>query len=170
MLRPVSSHAAEALDAALAERIQAHRPRQPLTGLGGMQRAADLINLAGLPEAEALRALADVDPEAAELLSQALFTFADLARVDARGLQTVMRSIEADLLVPALRAAPEALREQLLAAMPQRAADVLRDEMSSRGPVRMDEAEEAQRSIAAVARKLALDGEIILPGQGPGFV
>lgn len=169
-MRSVSPHAAEALDAALAERIQSSRPRQPLTGLGGMQRAADLINMAGLPEDLALRALADVDPDAAELLSETLFTFADLIEIDARGLQTLMRSIDAEMLVPALRAAPEALRDQLLSAMPQRAAEALRDEMDNRGPVRMDEAEAAQKQIAAMARKLAADGELTLPGQGPAYV
>lgn len=169
-LRAVSPLAAEAFDAALATRIQSARPRQPLTGLGGMQRAADLINLAGLAEDVALQALSEVSPEAAELLSETLFTFADLARVDARGLQTVMRSVEADLLVPALRAASPDLRDQLLGAMPQRAAEAMRDEIDNRGPVRMDEATTAQKGIAAIARKLAADGEITLPGQGPAYV
>ena len=169
-IRPVTPHAAEALDAALAERIARSRPRQPLTGLGGMQRAADLINLAGLDEDVALQALSKVDPGAAEILSETLFTFIDLARLDTRALQNLMRSLDAELLIPALRAATGELREQLLAAMPQRAAEALRDEIDNRGPVKVEEAAEAQKATAAAARRLAAEGVISLPGKGPAYV
>ncbi|MCG2841964.1 flagellar motor switch protein FliG [Sandaracinobacter sp. RS1-74] len=169
-LRPVTPHAAEALDAALAERIATARPRQPLTGLGGMQRAADLINLAGLDEDMALKALSDADPGAAQILSETLFTFADLATLETRGLQNLLRTLDAELLIPALRAAPEELRDKLLAAMPQRAAEALRDEMDNRGPVKVDEAAAAQKGIAAAARRLAAEGTISLPGKGPAYV
>lgn len=170
MLRPVTPHAVEALDAALAERIATARPRQPLTGLGGMQRAADLINLAGLDEDMALKALSDADPGAAQILSETLFTFADLASLDNRALQTLLRSLDSELLIPALRAAPDELRDKLLAAMPQRAAESLRDEMDNRGPVKVDEAATAQKSIASAARRLAAEGGISLPGKGPAYV
>jgi flagellar motor switch protein FliG len=169
-LGPVMPQAAEALDSALQERIATARPRQPLADLGGMQRAADLINLAGLDEELALTALSAVDPGAAELLSETLFTFADLARLDARALQNLMRTLDADLLIPALRAAPTALREKLLAAMPGRAAEALKDEVDNRGPFKIEEADAAQKAIAAAARKLAADGTISLPGKGPAYV
>lgn len=170
MLRPVTPHAVEALDAALTERIATARPRQPLTGLGGMQRAADLINMAGLDEDVALKALSEADPGAAQILSETLFTFADLASLDNRALQNLLRSLDAELLIPALRAAPDELRDKLLGAMPQRAAEALRDEMDNRGPVKVDEAASAQKSIASAARKLAAEGTISLPGKGPAYV
>ncbi|MGL6044278.1 MAG: flagellar motor switch protein FliG [Sandaracinobacteroides sp.] len=169
-LGPVMPHAAEALDSALQDRIATGRPRQPLADLGGMQRAADLINLAGLDEDIALQALSAVDPGAAELLSETLFTFADLARLDTRALQNLMRTLDADVLIPALRAAPEALRDMLLSAMPGRAAEALKDEVDSRGPVKIEEARIAQKAVAAAARKLAADGTISLPGKGPAYV
>jgi flagellar motor switch protein FliG len=169
-LGPVMPHAAEALDAALADRVAEVRPRQPLAALGGMQRAADLINLAGVDEDSALQALSSVDTHAADLLSETLFTFADLARLDTRGLQNLMRTLDAELLVPAIRAAPAELRERLLGAMPQRAAAALGDEIDNRGPVKIDEAEAAQKAIAAAARRLAADGAISLPGKGPAYV
>lgn len=169
-LGPVMPQAAEALDAALADRVAEARPRQPLADLGGMQRAADLINLAGLSEEAALEALSSVDQGAADLLSETLFTFADLARLDVRGLQGLLRTLDAELLIPALRAAPDALRSRLLEAMPQRAAEALRDEIANRGPVKMDEAETAQKAIAAAARRLAADGQLSLPGKGPAYV
>jgi flagellar motor switch protein FliG len=169
-LGQVTPQALEALDRGLSERIAAARPRQPVTDLGGMQRAADLINLAGLDEDAALEALSSADPDAARVLAETLFTFADLARLADRALQTLLRSLDAELLVPALRAAPEALRAKLLAAMPQRAAQALEDEIDNRGPVRIDEAQAAQKEIAAAARRLAAEGTISLPGKGPAYV
>ena len=169
-LGPVAPHAMESLDAALQERIATNRPRQPISDLGGMKRAADLINMAGLDADMALAALSAIDPSAAEILSETLFTFADLALLDNRALQTLLRGLDAELLIPALRAAPEDLRDRLLSAMPQRAAEALKDEIDSRGPVKIDEAEAAQKEIASAARRLAAEGTITLPGKGPAFV
>ncbi|WP_199555013.1 flagellar motor switch protein FliG [Sandaracinobacteroides hominis] len=166
----VTPHSAEALDFSLSDRITAARPRQPITDHGGMRRAADLITLSGIDAEAALEALSQVDPTAASVLSETMFTFADLARLDPRGLQTLVRSLDAELLVPALRAAPDELAAKLLAAMPQRAAEALKDEMDSRGPVKLDEALNAQKQIAAAARQLGADGTISLPGKGGGFV
>ena len=90
--------------------------------------------------------------------------------LDNRALQTLLRSLDAELLIPALRAAPDELRDKLLAAMPQRAAESLRDEMDNRGPVKVDEAAAAQKSIASSARRLAAEGTISLPGKGPAYV
>jgi flagellar motor switch protein FliG len=169
-LGPVLPAAIEALDAGLAERMSATPPRPPVADLGGMARAADLINLAGLDEGEALAALGDADPAAAAILSERLFTFADLAKLDDRGLQTVIRSLEADLLIPAMRAADETLRRRILAAMPARAAQALEDEIEARGPVKIEDAEAAQKAIAAATRRLAAEGVVSLPGRGPAYV
>lgn len=166
----VMPNIAETFDAVLSERIQTARPREPIADLGGMKRAADLINMAGLDEELALKALSDIDPGAAQLLSETLFTFADLVRLDLRTLQNLLRGLDADILIPALRAAPAEIREKLLGAMPGRAADSLRDEMSGRGPVKLEEAEAAQKEIAATARRMAAEGLISLPGKGPAYV
>lgn len=170
LLQPVSPAVIEALDAAMTERILSAPPRQAIADLGGIGRAADLINLAGVDEALALELLAQADEGAAQTLSEALFTFPDLAKLPDKALQTLMRSLDADLLIPALRAAPDALRERLLSAMPGRAAEALADEMANAGPVRIDDAEAAQRAIAGAARRMAAEGTISLPGKGPAFV
>lgn len=170
MLGPVLPTVLEALDAALAARMSSTPPRPPVTDLGGMKRAADLINMAGLDEAEALAALGDADPAAAEILSETLFTFADLARLDDKALQTITRSLEADLLIPALRAADAELKRRILAAMPARAAQALEDEIDARGPVKIEDAEAAQKAIAAATRRLAAEGVLSLPGKGPAYV
>lgn len=170
LLQPVAPAVIEALDRAMTERILAAPPRQAIADLGGIGRAADLINMAGVDEAQALELLAQSDEAAAQTLSEALFTFPDLAKLPDKALQTLMRSLDADLLIPALRAAPQQLRERLLSAMPQRAAEALADEMANAGPVRIDDAEAAQRAIAAAARRMAAEGSISLPGKGPAFV
>lgn len=169
-LAPVTQSALEALDRALTARISEVKPRQPIADLGGMKRAADLINMAGLDEEEALKELSAADPTAAAVLAETLFTFADLSRLDDRGLQSVVRTLDAELLIPALRAADADLRRRILASMPQRAAQSLEDEMANRGPVKIDEAEAAQKAIAAATRRLAADGVISLPGKGPAYV
>lgn len=166
----VTPHAAEALDFWLSERITAARPRQPITDHGGMQRAAELINMAGIDSEAALALLTEIDPTAANTLSETLFTFADIARLEPRDLQTLLRGIEAELLVPALRGATPELAAKLLAAMPVRAAEVLRDEIEGRGPIKRDDAVAAQKRIASAARQLGAEGTISLPGRGSGFV
>jgi flagellar motor switch protein FliG len=170
ILGPVAPQALEALDTAVSARVATTPPRQPVTGLGGTRRAADLVNRANLDEERALAALKEADAEAADALAEQLFTFADLVQLDDRALQTLMRSLDAALLVPALRGASQAVRDRLLGAMPQRAAQALEGEMEDRGRVRRDEADAAQKEIAAAARRLAADGTIGLPGKGPAYV
>ena len=112
-------------------------------------------------------------PETSDMVAEgARIALESLARVglDTRALQTLLRAVDTEQLVPALRAAPPALRDQLLSAMPQRAAEALRDEVDSRGPVKLDEAATAQKAIAAAARRLAAEGTISLPGKGPAYV
>lgn len=166
----VSQHVVDALDAGLVARLTAAPPRQPITDLGGMKRAADLINLSGLDEELALAALGEADPDAADILAETLFTFEDLDKLDDKGLQTVIRNIEADVLVPAIRAATEELKARILKAMPARAAQALEDEIANRGPVRIEDADAAKKAIAAAARRLSADGVISLPGKGPAYV
>jgi flagellar motor switch protein FliG len=170
MLGPVLPAAIEALDAALALRMSETPPRPAITDLGGMKRAANLINMAGLDEADALDALGNVDPAAAEILSETLFTFADLVQLDERGLQNVIRSLEAEILIPAMRAADPELKQRILAAMPARAAQALEGEIDARGPVKIEDAEAAQKAIAAATRRLAAEGVVSLPGKGPAYV
>jgi flagellar motor switch protein FliG len=170
VLGPVTPQVIETLDRLLAERMAESPPRQPVADLGGMKRAADLINLAGIDEEAALLVLSEADPDAAEVLAETLFTFEDLEKLDDKALQAVIRNTEADLLVPALRVADEALKARILKAMPQRAAQALEDEIANRGPVRVEDAETAKKAIAAATRRLAAEGLVSLPGKGPAYV
>lgn len=166
---PVDPATLAALEALLDSRLRAAaRPPQPARG--GIDRAASLINLAGLDAAPLVAAIGADAPDQAAALSEGLFTFSELAKLDDRALQTLMRGLEADTLVPALKGADPALRERLLGTMSARAADALRDEIANRGPIRIDEAIAAQKAMAAAARRLAEEGTIQLPGKGPAYV
>jgi flagellar motor switch protein FliG len=95
-----------------------------------------------------------------------MFVFDSLVISDERSLQTLLRSIDAELLVLALKGADEVLRDKLFSCMSTRAAANVKDEMEALGPVRLTEVQEAQKQIIAVARKMSDDGTIVLAGRG----
>ena len=90
--------------------------------------------------------------------------------IDDRGIQMLLREISTDVLVTALKGADNALKEKVFKNMSKRAGEMLRDDLESKGPVRLSEVEEAQKEIIAVARRLTDSGEISLGGKGEEFV
>ena len=99
-----------------------------------------------------------------------MLTFENLAEVDNRSIQTLLRNVEQDLLMPALKGADEATKEKILSNMSARARVLLIDDMEAKGPMRLAEVEDAQRAIMKIARKLSDDGEMMLVGSGESFV
>jgi flagellar motor switch protein FliG len=92
--------------------------------------------------------------------------------MDDRSLQTVLREVQNDQLVIALKGASQQLREKVFRNMSQRAAEMLREDLEAKGPVRVSEVEAAQKEILKIVRRLAEEGQIVLPGKGgeEGFV
>jgi flagellar motor switch protein FliG len=99
-----------------------------------------------------------------------MFVFENLMDVDDRGVQEILREVDSAKLLLALKGADTALKEKFLKNMSQRAAEMLKDDMESSGPVRIADVEAAQKEILLVARKLADDGKIALSSGGEGFV
>jgi len=135
--------------------------------LGGVKFLADVMN--GLDKAaeQALTAgLAERNPELADAVRQLMFVFDDLAGVDDRGLQELLKEIAKEDLVLALRAAGEPVKEKIFHNMSTRAGELLKDDMEVGGPVKLSDVEKAQRNILQVARKLEEEGRIILGGKG----
>jgi len=93
-----------------------------------------------------------------------MFVFEDLGAVDDRGIQTLMREVSSDSLVIALKGASEQVKEKIFTNMSKRAAEMLRDDLEVKGPVRLSEVEGAQKEILAIARRLSDAGEIALGG------
>ena len=91
-----------------------------------------------------------------------MFVFADLVDVEDTGIQAILREIQTDTLVVALKGADTDLQEKIFKNMSKRAADLLKDDLEAKGPVRVSEVEEAQKEILTTARRLADEGEIIL--------
>ena len=108
--------------------------------------------------------------ELALRIDDMMFVFDNLRGVDDRGIQTMMREISTDLLALALKGVDDEMRQKFLKNMSSRAADMLVEDMESKGPVRLSEVEDAQKEILAVARKLEESGEIMLGGSGEAMV
>jgi flagellar motor switch protein FliG len=113
-------------------------------------------------EARILAALEERNRDAAERIRALMFTFDDLQRLDGAGIQVLLRAVEKERLVLALKGAGEALRELFLRNMTERAAKLLRDDLAALGPVRLRDVDEAQAAIVAAAKDLAAQGQIQL--------
>lgn len=135
--------------------------------IGGVKAAARILNFTRTEmEQRILGTLRKEDKDLMQSIEDNMFVFDNLIKSDDRSMQTLMRSIEAELLVLALKGADEALQDKLLSCMSTRAAANIRDEMEAMGPVRLTEVQDAQKQIVAIARRMADDGSIVLAGRG----
>ncbi len=139
--------------------------------LGGVKCAADIMNLLESSiEAELMDNIRDVDEDLADEISDLMFVFENLADLDDRAVQTLLREVPQDQLKIALRGADQTLSEKMLGNMSKRAAELLRDDMEAMGPVKLAEVELAQKEILAIARRLSDEGQIALGGSGEAMV
>lgn len=133
---------------------------------GGATDVAAILNGMGKADSRrALKALVKRDKDLGRRVEEEMLTFADLARLDDRGLGTLLRAVDNALLVPALKGAETRMRARCLGCMSSRAAQSIEDELAERGPMPLAEVEAAQRAIVAIARRLGEDGVLML-GQG----
>ncbi|MBT00664.1 MAG: flagellar motor switch protein FliG [Oceanospirillaceae bacterium] len=141
------------------------------TTLGGVRQTADIMNyLESTIEAELMDAIKDTDENLAQEIQDLMFVFDNLLDVDDRSIQVILREISTDVLVVALKGADTALQEKIFKNMSKRAAELLRDDLEAKGPVRVSEVEGAQKEILSVARRLADEGEIVLGGGGEDMI
>lgn len=136
-------------------------------GPDGPGRVAAIFNhLDRGTETRLMEALESLNPEAAERVRSLMFTFADLGRLEAAGVQTLIRAAGNDRLALALKGAEEPLRELFFANMSERGAKMLREEIQALGPVRLKDVAEAQQFLVNLAKELAATGQIVLRGAG----
>ena len=139
------------------------------SNLGGVKTAAEVLNLMGtVVETSVLDYIRSTDVDLAQKISDNMFTFDDLMRVDDRGIQTVHKEVQSESLLVALKGATEELREKIFRNMSSRAAEMLREDLASRGPVRVAEVEAEQKTILQVVRRLSDEGQIAMSGGGDG--
>lgn len=137
------------------------------TTMGGVKRAADIMNyLDSSVEGALMDAIREVDEDLSGQIEDLMFVFDNLADVDDRGIQALLREVSSDVLVLALKGSEEAIREKIFRNMSKRAAELLRDDLEAKGPVRVSEVEGAQKEILTIARRMAESGEIVLGGKG----
>jgi len=168
-LDEVPESALQELDA-LVERQTKEVAAIKTARIGGVKAAADMINLLGPAQSGVLDAIKAQDQALGEQIKDALFAFENLLKLDDRGMQSILREVQADVLATALKGADEAIREKIFKNMSKRAAEILRDDIASKGPVRLSDVEAAQKEILSVVLKLAEEGQIVLAASGEEFV
>ena len=165
-LETVQPDAVRELERVMQQKFQANTTLRA-SQIGGVKAAAKIMNFT--KTAMEQRIMKDIKKENKDLMQSIqdnMFVFDSLVISDERSLQTLLRSIDAELLVLALKGADEVLREKLFSCMSTRAAANVKDEMEALCPVRLTEVQEAQKQIIAVARKMSDDGTIVLAGRG----
>jgi flagellar motor switch protein FliG len=139
--------------------------------LGGPKAAADIMNALEPSHGSAImEQITKSDEALAQLIEDLVFTFEDLGGLDDRSMQELLRQVPGDGLLLALKGADDSLKEKIFKNMSQRAAEMLKDDLESKGPVRVADVEAAQKTILQTARKLAAAGTIALGGKGEQYV
>jgi len=152
----------EALTRVLSGSAQAKK-----TAMGGTRHAAEILNFVGnAAETAILDNVREYDPDLAQRILDEMFVFENLLDVDDRGIQVVLREVQSDQLVVALKGAAPEMREKIFKNMSSRAAEMLKEDLESKGPVRLSEVETAQKEILKIARRLSEEGQIMLGGKG----
>ena len=138
--------------------------KQPM---GGTRTAADILNfMSGTIESSAMDALRNYDSDMAQKIMDEMFGFENLMDIDDRGIQLLLREVQSDSLIIALKGAPPELRDKILKNMSSRAAEMMREDLESKGPVRVSEVETQQKAILLIVRRLADEGQLALGGKG----
>ena len=135
--------------------------------LGGVKTAAEIINLMGSSvETSALDYIREADNELAQKIMDNMFTFEDLNKLDDKGFQSLLKEVQSESLIVALKGATPELREKVFRNMSTRAAETLREDLDSRGPVRVSEVESEQKEMLKIVRRLVDEGQIVLASGG----
>lgn len=137
--------------------------------MGGLKAAADIMNYLDTNiEGMLMDSIREHDEEMSQQIQDLMFVFENLADVDDRGIQAILREVQQDVLMKAIKGADDILKEKILGNMSKRAAEMLQDDLEAMGPVRISEVEAAQKEILSIARRLSDAGEIMLGGGGGG--
>jgi len=135
--------------------------------LGGIKTAAEILNFMGASvETATVDSIREYDPDLAQKIMDEMFTFDNVNDLDDKAMQLLLREVQSESLIVALKGADVALREKVFKNMSQRAAETLREDLESKGPVRVSEVEAEQKEILKIVRRLAEEGQIALGGKG----
>ena len=165
----VQPSAMEELEAIMKKQF-ANNSSAKSSSFGGVKAAAKIMNFTKTEmESMVMKGLEDLDPDLMLKIQDNMFTFENLTQVDNKGIQVLMRNVEPDQLMTALKGASEAVLDRFLGNMSERARGMFKDDMDAKGPLRISQVEDAQKQIMRMARKLSDAGDLILGG-GADFV
>lgn len=169
-LELIDPTAMEELDKVL-ERQLGRAAKTPPRAVDGLSSAAAIMNnVSSDLESQVMDEMRNSDADITGKVMDLMFVFDDLMRLDDRGMQRLIREISVDTLVIALKGVDEQLQEKFFGNMSSRAADMLREDLDAKGPVKLAEVEAAQKEILAAAKQLADDGELMIGKGGDDFV
>jgi flagellar motor switch protein FliG len=135
--------------------------------IGGVRAAAEILNfMSGENEASVMDNLRKYDNDMAEKIMDEMFVFDNIMDIDDKGIQLLLREVQSDSLIVALKGASQEMREKIFRNMSARAAEMMREDLESKGPVRLSEVEAQQKQILIVVRRLADEGQIMLGSKG----
>jgi flagellar motor switch protein FliG len=135
--------------------------------MGGIRTAAEILNfLSGDNETSVMNNLREYDADMAQKIMDEMFVFENVMEIEDRGIQVILREVQSESLIIALKGAGEDLREKIFKNMSQRAAEMMREDLESKGPVRLSEVEAQQKEILQIVRRLAEEGQIQLGAKG----
>ncbi|MBU2829281.1 flagellar motor switch protein FliG [Acidithiobacillus ferriphilus] len=171
-MAPVAPNAIRELNEVLDQQLSGQITNTIVQGdSGGPKAAAEVLNrLEPSRMKSSLDYVRGLDAVLAQKIEDNMFTFEDLKELDARSLQLILRDIDRNVLVTAMKNASDILKTQIFANMSERAVEMLREEMASQGPIRLSEVESAQRTVLSVAQKLDQSGQIVLNRGGEDAV
>ncbi|MBP6901267.1 MAG: flagellar motor switch protein FliG [Burkholderiaceae bacterium] len=147
--------------------VMAGGERMRKASLGGVKPAAEIINLLGSAhETAVLDFVRESDADLAQKLMDNMFGFDDLDKVDDKGIQMILKEVQSESLVLALKGATPELREKVFRNMSSRAAETLKEDLDGRGPVRVSDVEAEQKEILKIVRRLVDEGQIVIASGG----
>ena len=168
-LEVVQPSAMEELEAIMKKQFSNNSSAQS-SSFGGIKAAAKIMNFTKTAlEASVMTSLGELDADLMQKIQDNMFTFDNLVSVDNRGIQVLMRNVEPDLLMIAMKGAGDPVKDKFFGNMSERARGMFRDDMEAKGPLRIADVEEAQKTIMRIARKLSDAGDLVLGG-GDDFV
>ena len=139
------------------------------TSVGGVEPVAEILNSVDkATETRILSSIEETNPELAEQIRELMFTFEDMALIDAKQMQLVMKDVDQADMVLALKTASDAVKELIFSSMSSRAAEMVREDLENLGPAKLSDVEASQQKIIKVVKKLEDAGTIIIAGAGGG--
>ena len=141
------------------------------TSVGGIEPVAEILNSVDkATETRILTSIEETNPDLAEQIRELMFTFEDMALIDSKQMQIVMKDVDQADMVLALKTASDAVKELIFSSMSSRAAEMVQDDLENLGPAKLSDVEAAQQKIIKVVKKLEEDGSIVIAGAGGGDV